>query len=320
MIACCRKFDSFMKTWMNGDKQTEPTILDFVYYLIVSYNEELNIMGENNKGWYEKWISSFSLEQFETLLKGAVADDRLLLLIDDFEVMSVSNKALFEKMLKNFLICYGSNCEIIITATDQSLAPNVITQIKNGYDVFLIDKFDEKSIVNIFSRHYTYFNNPGLMQSKKDELIHCYDVDDENIDVKEKDFENFIRDKSKTIKFLNCEIAKSAISNNPFVLCKFAQNSEELFVGEIENVKNTLFFDLLPVLSTNELIASKLLYIIPKKLFDVINNINETGYDILGEFDNMLNKNCVYIKNHKIQKTISTCNEIIEMMRQKEER
>ena len=320
MVASCRKFDSFMKTWNKNEKETEPTILDFVYYLIVSYNEELNIMGERNKGWYEKWISSFSLEQFEILLNGAVTDDRLLLLIDDFEVMNISNKVLFEKMLKNFLICYGSNCEIIITATDQSLAPNVITQIKNGYDVFVIDKFDEKSIDEIFSRHYTYFNDPGLMQSKKDELIHYYDLEDENIGVKEKAFEAFIKNKGKGARVLGNKAIDPSMIYNPFVLCKLAQNSEELFTCEIENIKNDLFFDLLPVLSINETLISKVLYIIPKKLFDAINNENELGNDTLGAFYNMLNKKNIYIKNHKIQKTILTCNQIIDMIKQKEER
>lgn len=313
LVISCKKFDSFL----NNHNDKKMTLVDFAYYLIISYNEELNIIGERNKGWYEKWISNFTFEQFQTLLHGAVEDDRLLLLIDDSEV--IKNKEEFDLLFNEFLMKYGSNCDIIATASDPDYLPHSIVQMKNGFDIFNIGNLNNSQAKDVCARYYVYFKNPQKMQDQKQNVIDIYELNIDEIDKKENEFLDFIVNESIESNLLKHTI-KDGCNNiflNPLLLSKAAQttaikNNE----FEINNLDNESLFEVLPVISQDINTSELLSLLIPKRLFDMIYNVsgqNGSNLNILKKFQRQLNKYLYLIKNQEVQKTIDVCNKLLKL-------
>ncbi len=321
IIVSCEKFDSFIKEWRKNN-DTEPTFLDFAYYIIVSYSDDLNVIGEKNEGWYEKWINTFTTKQFETIFKGAIEDDKALFLIDDFENISGANKKTFENMFDEILHKYGSKCEIIFTATDENLLPEAITKINGGLDIFKLGEFNTEDEKRLFSRFYAYFKNPTLIQEKKREITFLCDMGLDDIKSKELEFEKLIARSSKDACMLldkNNPLGDNPIFKSPLALCKLAQYKDNKSGFNIETMDESLMGKLLPAISNDDDIAAKLCQIIPRKLFDAIDKAKKDGNSgSLLKFQYAINTKSRYIKNLKVKSAMENCNRIISLMLESE--
>ena len=254
IVINCEKFSAYAKSKNNQAL----SLTDFAYYIIKQYNEDLNIVGERNKGWYDNWIVTFSNDEFVKILDGAIEEDKLMLLVDSVDCIEDNYKILFEKMLNEFIHTYGCSCEIILTAGNQKYLPQSVVDEKYGFDIVHIADLSLEQAKQLLLNYYTFYKSSDLVTLKKQELLEEFERMENPSYTKnclDQKFENynhvFEANKSVVLALFNelkSNEQMSFILKNPYMLTRIAK----LYVKSDFDIKSLLkdvVYDSLPIMS-----------------------------------------------------------------------
>ena len=296
------------------------SLTDFAYYIIKQYDEDLNVVGERNKGWYDKWIVTFSSDEFMKILNGAIEDDKLMLLVDSVDNIEDNYKIMFEEMLNNFIHTYGCSCEMIFTSSSKEFLPQSIIDEKYGFDIVKIDDFNTEQIKKILLNYYTFFKSADEVVLKKQAIITEMETDEDKILMTEverklKDYESLFKANQKFVNKLYSDLEKNpqtcAVLKNPYMLTKIAKLCIKSDF-DFNSLLNDLLFDSLSVM--NE-ISETVNDVIQKEFFKVAIDCQLFGnYDNVYKLYKKLDGNNLSNADAKTKNLVKTTKNLLKLL------
>lgn len=316
IIINCEKFGSYAK----NKQRDQLSLTNFAYYIIKQYDEDLNVVGERNKGWYDKWIVTFSSDEFMKILNGAIEDDKLMLLVDSVDNIEDNYKIMFEEMLNNFIHTYGCSCEMIFTSSSKEFLPQSIIDEKYGFDIVKIDDFNTEQIKKILLNYYTFFKSADEVVLKKQAIITEMETDEDKILMTEverklKDYESLFKANEKFVNKLYSDLEKNpqtcAVLKNPYMLTKIAKLCIKSDF-DFNSLLNDLLFDSLSVM--NE-ISETVNDVIQKEFFKVAIDCQLFGnYDNVYKLYKKLDGNNLSNADAKTKNLVKTTKNLLKLL------
>ena len=160
--------ENFNKYLKNNNKIS---LIDYAYYIINEYDYHLNLTGEKNVSWFSNWKETFNVEKFSSLIKGAIEEKKLLLLIDGYDQMTPKHQILFNRMVLDFVNFYNNSFKIIATCYKKENIPN---NLKINYKEYFIHNFDEKQYEEFMENFIFYVQQIEDSFKLKEKLIEAY--------------------------------------------------------------------------------------------------------------------------------------------------
>lgn len=167
LIVNGEKFSQYLK------ENTNLSLIEYAYYLIQSYDSHLNLSGERNVTWFDKWREDFTYDKFNSLIMGSLEDGKLLLLVDGYDELEAKYQKSFDDMIINFINTYGNSCEMIVTAYGNNKIPN---NLKVNYKEFYISSFNDDQYKELITNFIFNVKQIGDSAKLNNELIEAYNL------------------------------------------------------------------------------------------------------------------------------------------------